>query len=73
MSQEALIAIFGSLITLGLGVNAHFIKSLWESITEVKSYVASVDKTVAVHTAEIKHLTSRMDGAEKDIRFLRDK
>lgn len=65
MSQETLYAFFGTLGTMLLALNAYFVKGLWETLTKV-------DKTVAVNAAENKHLTARMDGAEKDIRLLRE-
>lgn len=72
MTDELIKVIYGTLITTGLAANAHFIKGLWESIADVKSFAVSVDKRQAVITAEVSHLTARVTGAEKDIRAQRD-
>lgn len=63
MNQETLYAVFGTLGTLLLAVNAFFVKSLWETLTKV-------DKNVAVSAANIEHMTARINTAETDIKDL---
>ena len=69
MTPEMLGAI-GGICVLALGINAYFIKSLVNAISEVKDYTAKVDKNLAVMITDSKHLDKRLENAEDRIRNL---
>lgn len=70
MQQEVLYTIIGGLCSVGLAINAFFIKGLIESINEVKESTSAVDKNLAILITESNHLTARISSAEETIKAL---
>ncbi len=60
MNPETL-AIVGSFVSIGLGLNAYFIKQLVDSIQDVKVNIATI-------FSETKHLERRINTAEDNQR-----
>lgn len=70
MQQEVLYAIYGTLGSMLLALNAFLVKALWDSINETKTYASTVNTNVAVIAAESKHITARIGTAEEAIKDL---
>lgn len=70
MISNEVLAVIGALITIGLTINAFFIKSLISEIKMNGDKTSSIDKNLAILTSESKSTERRLTLCEDRLRLI---